>query len=106
MGKSNTAPQNSQLSQEVPVCAIFSNTCYGTLIEYKKPTQNTQSQQDAKDASPVYLQVRREWLEDRKVSTGGQIVSGSAMQRWQQEAVRDQPYNNIGAVTGQDVRRS
>ena len=76
-----------------------------------KRTEQAQSQQEAK-ASPVYLQVRRDWLEDQQVPTGGQInpgETGSApgvMQRWHQESIRDQPYNHVGAVTAQDVGRN
>jgi len=47
------------------------------------------------------MEVQREWLRDRQVQTGDQIASDSAtivMQRWHQESMRDQPYNNIGGV--------
>jgi hypothetical protein len=72
-----------------------------TNLSIVKFTQQTQTHQEPKDASPLYLPMRREWLENQQVGTGGQNDSGSSpsvMQRWHQESMRDQPYNNVGEV--------
>jgi hypothetical protein len=76
-----------------------------TNLSIVKFTQQTQTHQDVKDVSLPYLQMRREWLEHQQVGTGGQNDTGSGpsvMQRWHQESMRDQPYNNVGAVRSQE----
>jgi hypothetical protein len=55
----------------------------------------------------MYTGVRREWIEGKEAqretspNPADENIQGTAsvmMQRWYQEAMRDQPYNNIGAV--------
>ncbi|KAI9866977.1 MAG: hypothetical protein M1813_000375 [Trichoglossum hirsutum] len=72
------------------------------------------SSQGSSSSTPIYLEVRREWVEGVQISrqAAGQPATelsrdtsaSSAMRRWQQESMRDQPYNNIGAVALQERR--
>lgn len=56
-----------------------------------------------KGNSPTYSRIRREWLTHKTATRvpGSEASSTSKsimMQRWFQEPMREQPYNNIAAV--------
>ena len=56
-----------------------------------------------KGNSPTYSRIQREWLTHKTATRvpGSEASSASnsvMMQRWLQEPMREQPYNNIAAV--------
>ena len=56
-----------------------------------------------KGNSPTYSRIRREWLTHKTAtrvpgSEASSTSKSAMMQRWFQEPMREQPYNNIAAV--------